>query len=329
MVSQAGYTSRVQTCPTVSVILPVWNGERFLAEAVESVLAQTFEAIELLIVDDGSTDATPEIADAFAQRDRRVQVIRLEHCGIADALNAGIAEAQGRYVARMDADDISHPSRLAIQIAYLDANSDCVAVGSAVEVIDESGDFVGTRTFPRGHAEITHKMIHGLANALAHPTVVTRTDALRSVGGYRHDRVPSEDLDLWIRLSRIGTLANMSDRLLRYRRHRDTVSVRERDGQWKIGNEIINEARRRQGLRPLAVRPLSAARSRVASYHFECARTALLTGPRAAAFKHARASIASEPFWPEPYMALAACLFPKWSLRLLRGVATAVQSLQL
>jgi hypothetical protein len=121
----------------------------------------------------------------------------------------------------------------------------------------------------------------------------------------------------------------MSEQLLRYRRHRDTVGLRERDGQWRIGNEIINEARRRQGLRPLEVRPLSTARSRLASYHFECARTALLTGPRAAAIKHARASIASEPSWSEPYLALAACAFPKWSLRLLHGVSLAFQLLQL
>jgi hypothetical protein len=313
----------------VSVILPVWNGERFLAEAVESVLSQTMEAIELLLVDDGSTDGTEEIARDFARRDRRVRVVRLGRSGIADALNAGIARARGRYIARMDADDISHPSRLAKQIAYLDANSDCVAVGSAVEVIDEGGDFVGTRTYPRGHSEITHKMISGLSNALAHPTVVTRTEALLSVGGYRRDRVPSEDLDLWIRLSHIGKLANMSEQLLSYRRHRDTISVRERDSQWKIGNEIINEARKGHGLPPLVLRPLAAARSRLASYHFECARTALLSGPRAAAIKHARASIASEPFWAEPYLALAACAFPKWSLRFLHGLSVALQSMQL
>jgi glycosyltransferase involved in cell wall biosynthesis len=319
----------VQISPTVSVILPVWNGERFLAEAVESVLAQTFEDIELLIVDDGSTDTTSEIADAFARRDGRVHVIRLGRSGIADALNAGIARARGRFVARMDADDISHPTRLAKQIAYLESNADCVAVGTAIEVIDEAGEFVGTRTYPARHTDITRQMINGLANTLAHPTVVTRTEALLSVGGYRRDRVPSEDLDLWIRLSQIGTLANISEHLLRYRRHRDTVGVRERDGQWKIGNEIINEARRRRGMRPLEVRPLSAMRNRVASYHFECARTALLSGPRAAAVRHARASIASEPFWPEPYLALAACLFPKWSLRLMRSVSTAIQLLQL
>jgi hypothetical protein len=312
----------------VSVILPVWNGERFLAEAVESVLSQTMEAIELLLIDDGSTDGTEEIARDFARRDRRVRVVRLGRSGIADALNAGIARARGRYIARMDADDISHPSRLAKQIAYLDANTDCVAVGSAVEVIDEGGDFVGTRTYPRGHSEITHKMISGLSNALAHPTVVTRTEALLSVGGYRRDRVPSEDLDLWIRLSQIGKLANMSEQLLSYRRHRDTISVRERDSQWKIGNEIINEARKGHGLPPLVLRPLAAARSRLASYHFECARTALLSGPRAAAIKHARASIASEPFWAEPYLALAACAFPKWTLRFLHGLSVAVQSMR-
>ena len=318
----------MQTCPTVSVILPVWNGERFLAEAVESVLAQTFEDIELLLVDDGSTDSTADLARDFARRDARVKVVRLPRGGIAEALNAGIARAGGQYVARMDADDISHPSRLAKQIAYLVANADCVAVGSAIEVIDEGGAFVGTLTYPARHTEITHKMLNGVATALAHPTVVMRTEALLAIGGYRRDRSPSEDLDLWIRLSQIGKLANMSEPLLRYRRHCDTVAVRERDGQWKIGNEIINEARKTHGLRPLEVRPLSAARRRLASYHLECARTALMTGPRGAAIKHARASIASEPLWPEPYLTLAACAFPKWSLRLLRGLSTALQSLQ-
>jgi hypothetical protein len=311
----------------VSVVLPVWNGERFLAEAVESVLSQTLGTIELLLIDDGSTDATPEIARGFAERDPRVRVIRLDRSGIAHALNAGIAHAQGEFVARMDGDDICHPSRLMKQIAHLDANADCVAVGSAIEIMDEAGEHVGTGTYPQNHDGITKTLIDGRATAMAHPTVMMRREVLLAVGGYRPDAVPSEDLDLWFRLSRVGTLANMRERLLRYRRHANTISIRERALQCTVSIGIINEARRRQGLRPLKPRPAWVGRSRVASYHYECARIALLTGPRAAAIRHARATIASEPWWPRPYVALLACAVPQWTLRILAGLAARFRSL--
>lgn len=301
--------------PRVSVVLPVLNGEQFLAEAVDSILSQTLESLELLLVDDGSTDATPEIARRYAGRDPRVKVIRLERSGIAHALNAGIAAARGLYVARMDADDISHPSRMWEQVAHLDANADCVAVGSAVFVMDEGGGHVGTSKYPEDHAEIAQMLIDGRSNAMAHPTVMARRAALLAVGGYRPDFVPSEDLDLWFRLSHVGTLANLRQQLLRYRRHANAVSICERERQWVVGMGIVNEARGRKGLHALEVRTLRPSGSRVAAYHFECARIALMTGPRTAAIRHAFASIAADPSRPEPYVALVACAFPTWSLR--------------
>jgi len=319
----------VETGPTVSVVLPVWNGERFLAEAVDSVLSQTLEDIELLLVDDGSTDATVGIAEGFASRDGRVRVVRMTRSGIAYALNAGIARARGRYVARMDADDICRPTRLQRQVAWLDAHPGCVALGSAVEVIDETGEHLGWRTFPESHADISYALIHRWSAALAHPTVVTRRDVLLQVGGYRPDRVPSEDLDLWIRLSEVGTLANINEQLLRYRRHRGAVSVRKRGEQFTTSLRIVNDARRLKGLAPLARRILSPGRCALAMYHFECARTALMMGPRAAAIRHARASIASDPTWPEPWIALAACAFPKWTLRSLLGLSERFRPLRL
>lgn len=313
--------------PAVSVVLPVWNGERFFVEAVASVLSQTLENIELLIVDDGSTDATPEMAQDFARRDPRVRVIRLGRSGIAKALNTGIVEARGRYVARMDADDVALPPRLQKQIEYLDANAACVAVGSAVQLIDETGESVGTNVFPEHHADIAHMMTHTWSTAIAHPTVVARREALLAAGCYRSDREPSEDLDLWFRLSGIGKLANLREQLMKYRRHRDTISVRDRKRQWAMGAEIVNEARLAQGLRPLTPRADGIGRSHLAYYHFECARSALLTGPRRAAIRHTRATIASEPFWPQPYLALVACAFPKWTLRGLLGLSERFQSL--
>lgn len=316
----------MKTPVRVSVVLPVWNGERFLVEAIDSVLAQTLDSFELLLVDDGSTDGTAAMTRAYAARDPRVRVIREERRGIAHALNAGITAARGTYVARMDADDICAPSRLQRQIAYLDAHADCVAVGSAIEVIDETGAHVGTRAFPERHADIERTLIEGKATAMAHPTVVTRREALLAVGCYRPDSVPSEDLDLWFRLSRVGALANVGERLLRYRRHSNTISVRERDRQWEVGMGIINDARRGRGLHPLDTRARPPHRGAVAAYHFECARTALLSGPRRMALRHTRATIASEPSWPEPYVALLACAFPKWTLRYVLGLSSRFSS---
>lgn len=307
--------------PDVSVVLPVWNGERFLKEAVESVLSQTLASLELLLIDDGSTDSTPTIAADFAKRDPRVRVIRLERGGIVHALNAGIDAARGRYVARMDADDICFPERLEKQVAHLDADANCVAVGCAVEVMDEGGARVGRTTYPETHAQIAQTLIEGGSMVMAHPTVMARRETLVSVGGYRADSFPSEDRDLWFRMSRVGTLANMRECLLRYRRHADAVSINERERQWTVRLRIVNEARRRIGLQPLAQQGLRTSRSRVAAYHFECARIALMTGPRLAALRHAFKSIASEPTWAEPYVALAACAFPKRALRTVARLA--------
>lgn len=317
----------VQGLVAVSVVLPVWNGVRFLAEAVESILLQTLDSFELIIVDDGSTDSTLKIANAFASRDPRVQVILLEHCGIAEALNAGIAIARGRYIARMDADDVALPSRLEKQVAFLDANADCVAVGCAIDVIDEGGEHLGMRMFPEQHADIAHTLLHTWSTAMAHPTVMTRMEALREVGGYRPTCVPSEDLDLWLRLSSVGRLANLGEPLLQYRRHRNTVGIRDHSRQLTMGASIVNEARLRRGLCPMRLRVAKRMRGRLASYHLECAVTALLSsGPRKAAIRHARAAINSDPSWATPYAALLACVFPTWtiqSVRTLRNLSIA------
>jgi glycosyltransferase involved in cell wall biosynthesis len=299
----------------VSVVLPVWNGERFLAQAIDSVLGQTLTSFELIVVDDGSSDGSLAIARAYAQHDPRVHVLRLGHGGLARALNAGIETAHGRYLARMDADDVSRPHRLEQQVAYLESHPACVAVGSAIDVIDENGAYLGVKTFAATNEDILAALINGSSSPLAHPTVMARRETLLAAGGYHLHRYPSEDLDLWMKLSQFGELANIAEPLLFYRRHPGAVSVRERDTQIAMSALIVNEARHRRGLRPLRRRILSTGTSHAARYHFECARFALMAGPRGAAFRHAGASIAFEPFWAEPYAALVACALPRRTLK--------------
>jgi glycosyltransferase involved in cell wall biosynthesis len=299
----------------VSVVLPVWNGERFLAEAIDSVIRQTFVSYELLVVDDGSTDTTRAIALEHAGRDARIIVIDRDHEGIAHALNAGIEAARGCYVARMDADDVALPSRLQKQIAFLDAHPQCVAVGSDLEMMDEEGEGLGAGRFPTRHSAIADALMSG-SGSLAHPTVVMRRDAVRAVGGYRHDSFPSEDVDLWMRLSEIGELANIPEQLLRHRRHKGSVSLRERRLQRRRFAAIVDAARARHGLRSLKRGAGWHTNNDAATYHFDCARIALKSGNRAAALKHTRACISSAPFWPLPYAALAACVLPGRTLSL-------------
>src|SRR5262245_33145279 len=130
--------NRVTTVP-VSVVLPVFNAARFLPEAVRSILGQTYDAFELIVVDDGSVDGSGELAADLAASDPRVEVIRRRHEGLVPALNAGLERARGHYVARMDADDVAHAERFQRQVAYLDAHPASVAVGSAMEVVDADG----------------------------------------------------------------------------------------------------------------------------------------------------------------------------------------------
>ncbi len=307
--------------PTVSVILPVWNGQRFLAEAIESVTQQTFDSFELIVIDDGSTDGTRPIADGFARRDPRLTVTGQPHSGIVTALNFGIQASRGRYIARMDADDYSLPPRLAKQVAFLDTRPDCVAVGCDVEVIDANSSKIGLLRFPERHLDIAEALMNG-RSALAHPSVVMRKEAVLRAGGYRASQFPSEDFDLWMRLCEIGELGNLSEALLRYRRHKDAVGVRERAHQLAAGAAIADRARLKQGLPPVTRWHVPMATNLDAIYHFECARIALKSGLRRATVRHASATITSAPLWPLAYAALAASALPRRTLPFLGKVYT-------
>ena len=211
--------------PRVSVVLPVHNGEDQLAAAIESILGQTLDDLELIVVDDGSTDRTPALLRQLAERDPRVRVCHQDHGGIVAALNRGAGLARATYLARMDADDIAAPDRLAKQAAFLDANADVALVGGSVEYILGEGRRVQLRSLPTAPAEIADRLAAG-KHCFVHPTVMMRTDALRQVGGYRAAFEGAEDADLWLRLVERFRLANLPDVVLAKRVHPGQVSTR-------------------------------------------------------------------------------------------------------
>lgn len=209
--------------PKVSVLLPVRNGEPYFAAALDSILSQEGIAFEVIVVDDGSTDGTSALLAACP--DPRLRVIRREGGGLVAALNAALAEAQGEYCARMDADDIALPGRLAVQAQALDANADAVLVHGAVEVIDEADNPIGFIAAPQlDQARRRAILLSEMAGPpIIHPTVMMRRNALIAAGGYRES--PScEDHDLWLRLIGRGRFIAIAAPLLRYRQHAQGIS---------------------------------------------------------------------------------------------------------
>lgn len=235
-------SQKTSSIPPLSVAMSVYNGERFLAEAIESVLAQTFADFEFLILDDGSTDATATILAAYATNDSRIRPIVRENRGLVASLNQLLAEARGTLVARMDGDDIAHPERFARQMTFLHDNPACGVVGTWSRDIDEDGApwTTGGRDHPVTHAEFEHNIRHG-GPLLCHPSVMYRRELVLAQGGYHAAFRHCEDLDLWLRLASVTRMANIPERLIRYRHYAGQVSKRHATEQ-QVGAAIAYEA---------------------------------------------------------------------------------------
>jgi glycosyltransferase involved in cell wall biosynthesis len=214
----------MDTSPAVSVLMPVYNGGRFLAPALDSVLAQTFSDFEVIAIDDGSSDGSTEVLRRYAARDPRVRVVSQENEGIVASLNRALALARAPLVARMDADDISRPDRFAKQLAYLQHNVDVAAVSSAIDVIDESDGYLRTDVFPSLPEAVASELM--FRSCVCHPAVMARTEVLRALGGYRAIVQYAEDYDLWLRIAERASIANLPDVLLAYREHPIRISTR-------------------------------------------------------------------------------------------------------
>ena len=192
--------------PVVSVVMAVLDGERFLEKAVRSILTQTLQNIELIVVDDGSSDRTPEVLDRF--HDARMRVVTQRRQGLAAALNRGIGLARAGLVARMDADDVAMPERLEHQVSRMDCDKELGVLGTAVTVINESGTTLRQWLPATDPLEIKRRLIR--ANQFAHPTVMFRKEAFEQAGGYR-DMPFSQDYDLWLRMSGSWKMANLPE----------------------------------------------------------------------------------------------------------------------
>lgn len=237
--------------PVVSVVIPAYDGERFVGDAIESALGQTMADIEVIVVDDGSPDGTAGLLDRYAARDERVVAVSQENRGVSAARNRGIGMARGVYVAMLDQDDVFPPERLELQCAFLQRNPSVGAVGGAVTFVDEGGrPFVQAVRYPLTDAEI-RAALEGPADVLQttpfiHSAVLVRKGVFQAVAGYRSAFEPAEDLDLWVRISERFALANLRQTTVHYRVHAAQVSLHrlEQQALSTVASRLSGRARR-------------------------------------------------------------------------------------
>jgi glycosyltransferase involved in cell wall biosynthesis len=226
--------------PLVSVVMPVYNGQRFLSQAIDSILVQTFTNFELIAVDDGSTDDTAKILDAFRGRDSRIVVHRqAKNSGIVAALNQGCRMARGELIARMDADDVSLPHRLSRQVAYLTANPGVGLVGASVRIMDAEGNLGRLKSYPVTPAAVAWSML--FYNSVAHPVVMFRRSMLEQAGFYPDGYPSAEDYALFARLARSTAIDNLPDVLLHYRAWSSNSTSRGWEKQEASATRIVCE----------------------------------------------------------------------------------------
>ena len=227
--------------PLVTVLMPVYNGSRFLAEAIESILHQTFEDFEFVIIDDASTDSSVEIIKSYF--DSRIRLIQNNlNMGQAKTMNKGLRLARAKYIARIDQDDRMKRDRLAKQVEFLEKNPDISLVGSSWEDIDENGVRITYSMSPIEPFQCSFELFVCGENPVAHPSVTFRREIIGLVGGYRAKYTPAEDLDFWLRLgAKDYKFANLGEVLTCYRRTSDQESIKQDTKQVIAHHKALSE----------------------------------------------------------------------------------------
>lgn len=226
--------------PLISVLLPVYNAERFLADAIESILNQSFRNFELIIIDDGSSDNSPKIIKQFS--DERMIVITQENQGLAASLNKGLEIARGKYIARQDNDDISLPERFEKQVAFLEKNESYALLGTAAIIVDENNQEGGRfHQHPETSPELKYFLLFD--NPFVHSSVMFRRSVLSKTGPYYKGTQFFEDYHLWSSIAQVANISNLPQALLRYREVSGGMSKTTVDYRLRVKNQAFENLR--------------------------------------------------------------------------------------
>ncbi|MGC4029158.1 MAG: glycosyltransferase family 2 protein [Steroidobacteraceae bacterium] len=297
--------------PKVSVVMACYNSERYLAEAIGSIREQSFRDFELIIVNDGSTDRSLEIAQEHARQDGRIRVIHCEHNrGISAALNRGVNEARAEWVAQMDSDDFSYPDRLQKQMDYLATHPEIICVGVFPLMVDEKRyPIIVLDIYHEKHEDIERELLDGHGWALLAPTSLFRRDMALRIGGYREDMTTSMDTDFFLKLGELGKVANVPEVLFEYRVHAKSVTHARKAGQVEQHNMALRDAYARRNLQKAVPEETSAADNVTpADHHLRWGWQAFNSGYSRTAQRQGLLAVARQPWRLEGWKLLA-CVF--------------------
>ena len=299
----------------ITVLMPAYNAGRYIREAISSVLAQTYQNFELLIINDGSTDDTASVVLSF--NDPKIVLVNKQHEGIAQTLNTGLRMADGYYVARFDADDICMPDRLEKQLNFLNDHPDYVLVGSDAEYILENGDFLfNFKCIAHSNEEVQQNMY--VYCPFVHSSVMYKRDAVIRAGGYDAHAHHFEDYLLWTRLAEMGKMQNLREPLLKVRFNPASVTI---DEKWR--GERFRELKRiattrgaisaEEGNELLAIiRKQDVAKIKEGAYHALCGKKFLADNYQPSkARMHVSKAIKITPFRLDNYLLYAASYLPE------------------
>lgn len=208
----------------ISVLMPVYNCQKYLKTSIESILCQTFRDFEFIIVDDGSTDGSWKIIEGYKQKDTRVITLRNKYnIGMSGTLNKGLSIAKGKYIIRMDADDWSYPDRFRIQYEYMKTHPKVGVSGGSIEVCDRNLKVVNKRKYPLSDKE-ARKIIF-CYSPFAHSATIWNTEMMRKIGGYNENIPLSQDCELYFKIGKSAKFGNIKETLLKLRTRGDSSSV--------------------------------------------------------------------------------------------------------
>ena len=233
--------------PAVSVVVPVYNAGKHLVSAIGSIVDQTFEDWELICVDDGSTDQSPEVLDWFADLDPRIRVFHQSNSGVVAAANRGHQLARADLVCRMDADDIAMPNRLMHQVDFMRNNPEYVAVSGAILEIDIDSEPLGLQSLATDHDAIVQRLLCR-ETGLFQPASIMRATAFNKIGGFRSKYQWIEDHDLWLRMSQVGRLGNTEELVLCYRLHSSSCTWTMASLRADLMTQLMREAHEERDL---------------------------------------------------------------------------------
>ena len=232
--------------PLVTILLPVHNGEKYIKESLDSCLKQTYGNIEILVVNDASTDNTKKILNRYGDKVRVLDIEKQNTLG--SVLNIGIQASNGSYIARMDADDIMYPARIERQVDVLENNGDIVAVGGQIDIINENGKITGERKYALEDRDIRRTFFW--SQPFAHPAVMFRKNIALDIGMYPENLPKVEDVKFFFKLSTKGKFANIPDKVLKYRMTFSTESQAKMVDHFKRTSKVRERVIKELGIKP-------------------------------------------------------------------------------